>query len=62
MKFIAKQSNGKLGFEDFVGYEISRLIIQARRLEDFRLEEVPGIVADHLEYLRLVLPDVGQTG
>lgn len=60
MKFIAEQSNGKLGFEDFVGYEISRLIIQAKRLEDFRLEDVPGIVADHLEYLRLVLPDVGQ--
>ena len=61
MKFISEQSNGKVGLEDFVGYEISRLIIQARRLEDFRLEEVPGIVADHLEYLRLVLPDVGQT-
>ena len=58
MKFIAEQSNGKLGLEDFVGYDILRAIIQAKRLEDFRLEDVPGIVADNLEYLRMFLQDI----
>ena len=60
MKFIAEQSNGTIGLEDFVGYEISRLIIQAKRMEDFRLEDVPGIVADHLEYLPFELPETEQ--
>ena len=60
MKFIAEQSNGTIGLEDFVGYEITRLIIQAKRLEDFRLEDVPGIVADHLEYLPFELPETEQ--
>ena len=60
MKFIAEQSNSKLGLEDYVGYDISRAIIQAKRLEDFRLEDVPEIIADNLEYLRLFLPDIEQ--
>ena len=60
MKFIAEQSNSKVGLEDYVGYDISRAIIQAKRLEDFRLEDVPEIIADNLEYLRLFLPGIEQ--
>ena len=60
MEFIVEQGNGTLGLEDFVGYEISRLIIQAKRQDDFRIEDVPGIVVDHLDYLRSVLPDTEQ--
>ncbi|MDE0454303.1 MAG: hypothetical protein OXJ63_03220 [Gammaproteobacteria bacterium] len=60
MNFIAEQSNGELGLEDFVGYDISRAVIQAKRLEDFRLEDVPGIVAENLEYLRMFLPGIEQ--
>ena len=55
MKFIAEQSNGKFGLEDFIGYDISRSIIQAKRMEDFRLADIPGIVTEELEYLRLFL-------
>ncbi len=55
MKFIAEQSNGKFGLEDFIGYDISRAIILAKRKEDFRLADIPGIVAENLEYLRLFL-------
>ena len=55
MKFIAEQSNGKFGLEDFIGYDISRAIIQAKRMEDFRLADIPGIVAECLEYLRFFL-------
>ena len=60
MEFIVEQSNGTLGLEDFVGYEISRLIIQAKRQEDFRIEDVPDLVVNHLEYLRSVLPETEQ--
>ena len=60
MEFIVEQSNGTLGLEDFVGYEISRLIIQAKRQEDFRIEDVPELVVNHLEYLRSVLPETEQ--
>ncbi len=60
MEFIVEQSNGTIGLQDFVGYEISRLIIQAKRQEDFRIEDVPDMVADHLEYLRSVLPGTEQ--
>lgn len=60
MEFIVEQSNGTLGLEDFVGYEISRLIIQAKRQEDFRIEDVPALVVNHLEYLRSVLPGSAQ--
>lgn len=55
MKFIAEQSNGKFGLEDFIGYDVSRSIIQAKRAEDFHLGDIPGIVAENLEYLRLFL-------
>ena len=60
MKFISEQSNGKVGLEDYVGYDIARAIIQAKRLEDFRLEDVSEIIADNLEYLRLFLPGIEQ--
>ncbi|MDE0128594.1 MAG: hypothetical protein OXQ86_03410 [Gammaproteobacteria bacterium] len=60
MEFIVEQGNGTLGLEDFVGYEISRLIIQAKRQEDFRIEDVPDLVVNHLEYLRSVLPETEQ--
>ena len=60
MKFFAEQSNGKLGLEDFIGYDISRSIIQAKRTEGFRLADIPGIVAENLEYLRLFLPGAEQ--
>ena len=60
LNFIAEQSKGELGLEDFVGYDISRSIIQAKRQEDFRLEDVPGIVAENLEYLRMFLPGIEQ--
>ena len=60
MNFIAQQSKGEFGLEDFVGYDISRSVIQAKRKEDFRLEDVPGIVADNLKYLRMLLPDIEQ--
>ena len=58
LNFIVQQSKGELGLEDFVGYDISRSIIQAKRQGDFRLEDIPGIVADNLEYLRMFLPDI----
>ena len=60
LKFIVQQSKGTIGREDFVGYEISRFIIQAKRQEDFRLEDVPDIVANMLEYVRSVLPGTEQ--
>lgn len=60
MEFIVEQSNGTLGLEDFVGYEISRLIIQAKRQQDFRIEDVPDLVVNHLEYLRSILPETEQ--
>ena len=60
MNFIAEQSKGELGLEDFVGYDISRSVIQAKRQEDFSLEDVPGIVTDNLEYLRMFLPGIEQ--
>ena len=60
MNFIAEQSHGELGLEDFVGYDISRSIIQAKRQEDFRLEDVSGIVAENLECLRMFLPGIEQ--
>ena len=60
MKFIVEQSNGTIGPEDFVGYEISRFIIQAKRQEDFRVEDVPDIVVEMLEYVRSVLPGTEQ--
>ena len=60
MRFIAEQSNAAIGLEDFVGYDISRSIIQAKRQKDFRIEDVPGIVANHLEYLFSILPEIGR--
>ena len=60
MEFIAEHSNGRIGLEDFVGYEVSRMIIQAKRQEDFRIEDVPDMVVNSLEYLRSVLPDTDQ--
>ena len=60
MKFIVEQSNGTIGLEDFVGYEVSRLIIQAKRQEDFRIEDIPDMVVNMLEYVRSVLPDAEQ--
>ena len=55
MQFIFEQSNGAIGFEDFIGYEISRMIIQAKRQDGFRVQDVPGIVAGQLEYLQWTL-------
>lgn len=60
MDFIAEQSKGELAFEDFVGYHISRSVIQAKRKEGFRLEDIPGVVAENLEYLRMFLQDIEQ--
>ena len=60
VKFIVEQSNGTIGPEDFVGYEISRFIIQAKRQEDFRIEDVPDIVVKMLEYVRSTLPVADQ--
>lgn len=60
MEFIVEQSDGTLGLEDFVGYEISRLIIQAKRQEDFCIADVPELIINHLEYMRSVLPETEQ--
>lgn len=60
MKFMVEQSNGAIGLEDFVGYEISRFIIQAKRQEDFRIEDVPDTLVNILEYVQSVLPDTEQ--
>ena len=60
MQFIFEQSNGAIGFEDFIGYEISRMIIQAKRQDGFRVQDVPGIVAGQLEYLQWTLSGLEQ--